>query len=224
MRSSSARDRRALLVAPLRMEGGGHTVRYALRTPLHRCGRPPPTCRASASMNTETTIPASARRANRLCLSFVFLRRDVQTALGGDLVPAFGHQHRHLGLDAARDCRPFRRWRPILEVQPDMGQARAGRLTSSSWDVAPILAQVHGDAVGAAEVRLDRLPRPGRARRCGAPGAPWGTWSTLKPSSITGRSAPSAPCAYAAPARGGRWADEHAQQRAPPRPASRARA
>jgi len=42
MRSSSATDRRALRSAPLRMEGRGHTVRYALRNTAARYGRPPP--------------------------------------------------------------------------------------------------------------------------------------------------------------------------------------
>ena len=40
------------------------------------------------------------------------LPRDVEAALGGDLVPPFRHQHRHFGLDAARDAEHFRRRRP----------------------------------------------------------------------------------------------------------------
>ncbi len=85
-----------------------------------------------------------------------FLRRDVETALGGDLVPAFGDQHRHLGLDPARDADHFVGG-GHLEVQPDVGQlAQAPHVLV--LDVAPVLAQVHGDAVGAAQVRLDRRP------------------------------------------------------------------
>ena len=53
-----------------------------------------------------------------------------------------------------------------LEVELDVRElAQAAHVLV--LDVAPVLAQVHGDAVGAAQVRLDR--RPDRVGLVGAP-------------------------------------------------------
>jgi hypothetical protein len=125
--------------------------------------------RTSASMNTDVTMPASRRRvtARRAGL----LRDDVEAALGRDLVAALGDQHRHLGTQGARDADHLV-GRGHLEVELDVRElAQAPHVLV--LDVTPVLAQVHGDAVGAAEVRLDggphrvRLARaPGLAQRC----------------------------------------------------------
>ena len=115
-------------------------------------------------MNTDTTMPASASRATTAGKPLL-LRRDVEAALGGDLVPPLGHQHRHLRLDAAGDVDHLV-GRRHLEVELDVRQL-AQPAHVLVLDVAPVLAQVHGDAVGAAEVRLDRRPH-----RIGLVGAP----------------------------------------------------
>jgi hypothetical protein len=71
-------------------------------------------------------------------------------------VPAFGHEHRHLRLDAARDADHLV-GRRHFQVQLDMRElAQAPDVLV--LDVAPVFAQVHGDAVGAAEMRFDRGP------------------------------------------------------------------
>jgi hypothetical protein len=86
----------------------------------------------------------------------LLLGDDVQPALGGDLVPALGHQHRHLRLDA-RGERHHLVGSGHLEVQADVGElAQAPHILV--LDVAAVLAQVHGDAVGAAQMRLHRRP------------------------------------------------------------------
>ena len=85
-----------------------------------------------------------------------FLGQDVEPALGGDLVAAFGHQHGHLGLEGNGDVDHLGRG-SHLQVQLDLRlitqPAHVGVL-----DVAAILAQMHGDAVGAPQVRLDGGP------------------------------------------------------------------
>ena len=100
-----------------------------------------------------------------------FLGYDVEATLGCDLVPTFRHQHRHLRADAPRyaDHLVGRRH---FKVELDVGQlAQAAHVLV--LDVAPVLAQVHGNAVGAAEMRLHRRPdrvglvrAPRLAQRC----------------------------------------------------------
>jgi len=120
MRSSSAATAGALLVAPLRMEGVG--IRSGVHFAHRRtgCGRAPPPAAPRRRMNTETTIPASARPPTA-CLSFVSCDAMSKTALGGDLRAGLRAQHRHLGLDPARDA-DHSSVGGHLEVQPDVGQ------------------------------------------------------------------------------------------------------
>jgi hypothetical protein len=80
-------------------------------------------------------------------------------------VAPLGHQHRHLGLDARGDLDHLG-GRGHLEVELIWVSSRRRR-TSSSWMWRPVLAQVDRDAVGAAQVRLDR--RPDRVGLVGAP-------------------------------------------------------
>src|SRR5690606_19386831 len=87
-------------------------------------------------------------------------------ALGGDLVAPFGHQHRHLGLQRAGDADHLVGGRHF-QVQLDVGElAQAAHVLV--LDVPAVLAQVHGDAVGTAQMRLDggpdRVGLPGAAR------------------------------------------------------------
>ena len=67
-----------------------------------------------------------------------------------------GTSMRHLGLELAGDADHFV-GRRHLQVELDVRQL-AQPAHVLVLDVAPVLAQVHGDAVGAAEVRLDRRP------------------------------------------------------------------
>ena len=85
-----------------------------------------------------------------------FLGQDVEPALGGDLVAAFGHQHRHLGLESNGDIDHLGGG-GHLQVQLDL-RLVAQPAHVSVLDVAAILAQMHGDAVGAPQVRLDGGP------------------------------------------------------------------
>ena len=81
---------------------------------------------------------------------------DVEPALGRDLVAPFGHQHRHLRLERARDVDHLARGRH-LEVELDVDEL-AQPPHVLVLDVPAVLAQVDGDAVGAAQVRLDGRP------------------------------------------------------------------
>jgi hypothetical protein len=84
----------------------------------------------SASMKTLTMMPWSARRATA-SFRLRLLGDDVEAALGGHLVAAFGHEHRHLGLDLAGDADHLVGG-GHLEVELDLGESRSLR-TSASW-------------------------------------------------------------------------------------------
>src|SRR6185437_16108342 len=86
----------------------------------------------------------------------LLLADDVEAALGGHFLAALGNQHRHLRADVARD-RHHLLGRRHLEVElnvRELAQPPYVRVL----DVAPVFAQVHGDAVRAAQVRLHRGP------------------------------------------------------------------
>ena len=108
------------------------------------------------------------------------LREHVEPALGGDLVAALGHQHRHLRLRAAGDGDHLVGGRH-LEVELDLGELGEPAHVLVA-DVAAVLAQVDGDAVGTTEVGFHGGPHPGsQVRRAWRSVA---TWSMLTPSSI----------------------------------------
>ena len=95
---------------------------------------------------------------------------DVEAAFRRDLGAAFRHEHRHLGLDATCDADHLVGGRHF-EIQPDVRElSQAAHVLV--LDVAPVFAQVAGDAVGAAKVSFHR--RPHRVRLIGAPRLPHG--------------------------------------------------
>ena len=85
-----------------------------------------------------------------------FLGQDVEPTFGGDLVATFGHQHGHLGFEGNGDVDHLGGG-SHLQVQLDL-RLVAQPAHVSVLDVAAILAQMHGDAIGAPQVRLDGSP------------------------------------------------------------------
>jgi hypothetical protein len=69
-------------------------------------------------MKTLTLMPASAEARHRVP-DLALLRRDIETALGRDLVASFRHEHRHLGLQPFGDVDHLG-GRRHLEVQLDV--------------------------------------------------------------------------------------------------------
>jgi hypothetical protein len=106
-------------------------------------------------MNTLVTMPGLAEPSHRLAQPG-FLGHDVEPAFGRHFMPAFGHQHRHLRLDPAGDRNHLVGGRHF-EIELDLRQV-AQLLDVGVLDVSPVLAQVDGDAVGTAEVCLNRRP------------------------------------------------------------------
>ncbi len=101
-------------------------------------------CRGSATMNSETRMPASVRprddRRQRIVLA-----RDVEAAFGGALAPALRHQARGMRLRLAARCRPslpsppFRNsaaWR-FSAFSRAMSSSRIWRRSSRRWAVMP---------------------------------------------------------------------------------------
>ena len=92
------------------------------------------------------------------------LPRDVEAALGGELLAALGHQ---AGVRPARSRQPM----PTISGVTAISRFTLVRTAASSaldvaiLDVAAILAQVHGDAVGAAPLRRQRRLDDVRIRR-----------------------------------------------------------
>ena len=85
-----------------------------------------------------------------------FLADDVEAALGGHLVPPFRHQHGHFRPGRAGDADHLvsrRHFQVELDLRRFLEPADVGIL-----DVPAILAQMHGDAIGAAQMRLDGAP------------------------------------------------------------------
>ncbi len=91
------------------------------------------------------------------------LRSDIEPPLGRDLLATLRHQHRHLGLERAGERDHFI-GRGHLEVKLDLHQ-RAQPANVLVLDVPAVFAQVHCNAVGAAQVRFGR--RPDRVRLVG---------------------------------------------------------
>ena len=86
------------------------------------------------------------------------LAREVEPALGRHLRPALGHEHGCVGAQTARDTHHLV-GRSHLQIQLHRHQ-RAEQLDVPIDDVAAVLAQVHGDAVGPAQLGL--VGRPDR--------------------------------------------------------------
>jgi len=96
------------------------------------------------------------------------LAGDIEPALGGDLLPALGHQrhHRRSGTQSDRD---HLRGRGHLQVEPDLHDA-AHLLDVPVLDVPAVLAQMDRHGVRAAELGLDGRPhRVGLPRPAGLP-------------------------------------------------------
>ena len=124
------------------------------------------TCCSSASMNTLTRMPRVGKPfhdpAERRSQA-----GHVEAAFGRDLLARpSGTSIAISGFDRAgdrRSSRPVSRHLRLSLMWHELARPR----TSSVLDVATILAQVDGDAVGSAQVRLD-----GRPNRVGLVGAP----------------------------------------------------
>src|SRR5439155_1870113 len=85
-----------------------------------------------------------------------FVRGDIEPAFGGDFLAALGYQPGHFRFERAGDAQHFVGG-CHFQVELDVDEiAQAAHVVV--LDVAAVLAQVHGDAVGAAEMRLHRSP------------------------------------------------------------------
>src|SRR5688500_13650618 len=113
--------------------------------------------------------PRSREAVHRLAEKF-FLGGDIEAAFGCHLVAALWNQHRHLRTYTAGDLHHLggsRHFQVELDVRELPQPTDVGVL-----DVAPVLAQVHRDAVGAAQMRLYRSPYG--VGLVGAPRLPYG--------------------------------------------------
>ena len=95
------KHRRAFGIAPFRMErmrvGTGVDLADRSADPLGRFDL------AQLCVDKHRDDDSGASELRHFIAQRRLLRADVEPALGRDLVPALGHQHRHLGLDAAGD-------------------------------------------------------------------------------------------------------------------------
>ena len=89
-------------------------------------------------------------------LEFGFLPDDVQATFRGDFVPPFRHQHGHFRPDPAGDVDHFVGG-GHFEVELDLRE-QAQLFNVVILNVAAVFAQVHGDAVGTAQMRFDGAP------------------------------------------------------------------
>ena len=105
------------------------------------------------------------RKRSAMWPTICSLADHIQTALGGQLLTAFRHQRRLIRLDVTGDVRD-RVDRGHFQVQT-IGDDWAQQTHVAVLDVAPVFAQVDGDAVGAGEEGED-----GRRDRIGFFGPP----------------------------------------------------
>ena len=85
-----------------------------------------------------------------------FLRHHIEPTLGGNLVTALRYQHYHLRSHDGGDADHFVRCRHF-QIEFDLSEfAQACHICV--LDVAPVLAQMDGNAVRPAQVSLDRSP------------------------------------------------------------------
>ena len=99
-------------------------------------------------MNSDTSMPACRKRSTIRPTAFS-LSDHVQAALGGQLLAAFGHQRGLVGLDFAGNVGD-RVHGGHFEIEP-VRHDRTQQTHVAVLDVPAILAQMDGDAVGAAQ-------------------------------------------------------------------------
>ena len=98
----------------------------------------------------------------------IALAADVEPAFGGDFLALFGHQRGLIGLHLAGDGEDFRL---AGHFQVELhGDRFAEDPQVAVGDVAAVLAEVEGDAVGPAQ--FGQRGRPNGVRLVGAPGLP----------------------------------------------------
>jgi hypothetical protein len=78
------------------------------------------------------------------------MRQDVEAALGGDFLPAFGNERHLIRLDPAGDIDHLRCNR-AFQIEFDLHRA-SQHLQIPVLDVASVLAEVHGDCIGTAQL------------------------------------------------------------------------
>ena len=119
----------------------------------------------SGSMNSDTRMPARLQRLDEMA-QVVLAAHDVEAALGGALLALLGHQAAGMRHVAQRDGQHLVGGGHLEVERPGQLALEAGDVVIR--DVAAILAQVRGDAVGAGlhgEVRsAQRIGMPAAAR------------------------------------------------------------
>jgi hypothetical protein len=116
-------------------------------------------------MKTLTMMP-DVGQARHGILQAGLLGNDVEPAFGGHFMAAFGHEHGHFGLEP-KAMPTISSVAAISRLSLIWVSSRSLR-TSVILDVAAILAQMHGDAVGTAKMGFHGSPR--RVRLPGATG------------------------------------------------------
>ena len=77
------------------------------------------------------------------------MAHHIKAAFGGDLLPFFGDQGHHVGLDRERNRHHFARG-GHLQIQP-CAHGLAQQLNVAILNVTPVFTQMHRDAIGAAQ-------------------------------------------------------------------------
>jgi hypothetical protein len=135
-------------------------------------------CAKSASINSETRIPASARRAG--IAHFVELAGHIQTAFGGHFLTFFRHQAAEMRFGLAGNRQHLFGDRH-LKIHAGV-QRLAQNTHIAIGNMATVFAQMHGNAVSASLLgdkgRLNRI-RISRAARV----TQVAIWSILTPNS-----------------------------------------
>ena len=138
--------------------------RCGSRSPARRRAAAASICAGSAAMNSETRMPAS-RSSATAGASCVALAGDIEPALGGALLAPLRHEAGGVRPGLAARSRTISSVAAISKLS-GLAISRLQPRDVVVADVAAILAQMRGDAVGAG---LDR--ELGRAHRIGMPPA-----------------------------------------------------
>jgi hypothetical protein len=156
---------------PFRMENLRIRDRYGSRTRARRCAAPHPPAQARVDEDARHDARPPARRAGHGLLKRFSWPFDVEAAFVVTCQAPSGTSIAISGF-SSHAKRTISSCRTHLEIELDVRElAQAPHVLV--LDVAPVLAQVHGDAVRAAEVRFHRGPHRDPVRRCGAPGGRW---------------------------------------------------